>query len=437
MSGLDLAPLVRERLSQAEPVSLSGTLVRVLGLEAEARGVHAAIGDLVKVASPAGWRAAEVVAIRGDCVQLAPLEGLDGVLPGARVVPSGARMRIPVGDCLIGRVVDALGRPLDGRGPLDAREWVPVASLAPPAMERMRISQPLPLGVRVLDTMLTCAAGQRVGILAGSGVGKSTLLGMMARGTSADVVVVGLVGERGREVREFLEDELGQQGRDRAVTVVATADAPPLLRMKAAHTATRMAEYFRDRGLNVVLLLDSLTRFAYAAREVGLASGEPPATRGYPPSVFAELARLLERAGPSDRGTITALYTVLVEGDDTVADPVADSARSILDGHVVLSRRLAAAGHYPTVDVLASASRLAGKVTNERQRALASRVRSLLSAYEEARDLIEIGAYAPGSNPRVDEAMMRRDTIEAFLRQPVMEVSSFDDAWQRLEMVLA
>lgn len=425
---------VEEGLRVSPPVALTGHLVRALGLEAEASGVHAAVGDLVEIQSGDRWLPAEVVAVRASSVQLAPLEDLSGVLPGAVVKPSGYRIRIPVGQQLRGRVLDGLGRPIDDgpelMGPSEA-----LASSAPAALSRRRIDEALPMGVRAIDTMLTCAAGQRVGIFAGSGVGKSTLLGMMARGSSADVVVIGLIGERGREVREFLEDELGPGGKERSITVVATADAPPLLRVKAAYTATRIAEYFRDQGLNVLLLVDSLTRFAMACREIGLAAGEPPATRGYPPSVFGELARLLERAGPGPTGTITGLYTVLVEGDD-MNDPIADSARSILDGHVVLSRRLAAAGHYPTIDVLNSASRLASKVTSPEQRAAVNRLRSLMAALEDARDLIEIGAYAPGSNPAVDEALYRRVPMEAFLRQDVNDVTSYEQAWQQLAEVL-
>jgi flagellum-specific ATP synthase len=430
-----LAEQVRERLSGTRPVAVTGQLTRVLGLEAEARGVHAAVGDLVQVSANGQWREAEVVAVRTDSVQLAPLVSLDGVLPGAMVRPSGARLQIAVGPGLEGRVLDALGHPIDGLGPI-VGQLVPVMSPAPQALSRRRISEPLSLGVRVLDTMLATAAGQRVGVFAGSGVGKSTLLGMMARGTHAPRVVIGLIGERGREVREFLEDELGPEGRERAVTVVATADASPLMRLKAAHTATRIAEYYRDMGEDVLLLVDSLTRFAFAAREIGLASGEPPATRGYPPSVMSELARLLERAGPGPTGTITGLYTVLVEGDD-MNDPVADAARSILDGHIVLSRRLAAAGHYPTVDVLESASRLASKVTSREQRDLVGRLRAMLAAYAEARDLVEIGAYAPGSNPIVDEALARKPAIDAFLCQDVSEVADAADSWERLAQVLA
>jgi flagellum-specific ATP synthase len=340
-----------------------------------------------------------------------------------------------VGDDLRGRVLDALGRPIDDGPPLTGA-LTGLDAPAPHPLKRQRILEPLPLGVRALDTMTPCGRGQRVGVFAGSGVGKSTLLGMMARGTKADVVVVGLVGERGREVREFLEDDLGATGRENVVCVVATSDEPPLMRLRAAFTATRIAEHFRDQGLDVLLLVDSLTRFAMARREIGLAAGEPPATRGYPPSVFAELPRLLERAGPAETGTITALYTVLVEGDD-LQDPVADHARSILDGHVVLSRRLATAGHFPTIDVLQSVSRLASKVTPAPRLALANRLRRLMAAGEEAKDLVEIGAYAPGSDPDVDEALARKELISSFLRQPVDEVADAERSWERLSQVLS
>jgi flagellum-specific ATP synthase len=332
-------------------------------------------------------------------------------------------------------VVDALGNPIDGLGPVDG-ELVDLDNEVPHPMRRQRIAQQLPLGVRCVDTLLTCGTGQRMGIFAGSGVGKSTLLGMMARGTQADVVVVGLVGERGREVREFLEDDLGPEGQSRAVTVVATSDAPPLVRLRAAFTATRIAEWFRDQGLNVLLLVDSLTRFAMAQREVGLAAGEPPATRGYPPSVFTMLPKLLERAGPGELGTITALYTVLVEGDD-LNEPVTDHARSILDGHIVLSRKLAAAGHYPTIDVLESVSRLSGKLVDKEHLGYGRRLRQMMIAWEEARDLVEIGAYVPGTNRDVDEYMARRDYIESFLCQDVHEIADPSHSWSNLAAVVA
>jgi flagellum-specific ATP synthase len=422
-------------LAGVEPERVVGKLSRIVGLEAEARGVRGAMGDLVWIASARGPVPAEVVAVREDALLLAPFGELAGVSPGAEVEPMGRSLSMIVGPGLRGRVLDALGRPIDG-GPAITGERVALDAAVPHPLSRQRISQPLPLGVRAVDTLLPCGRGQRVGIFAGSGVGKSTLLGMLARGTAADVVVVGLVGERGREVREFLEDDLGA-ARENVTAIVATSDEPPMLRLRAAYTATRVAEYWRDQGADVLLLVDSLTRFAMAAREIGLGAGEPPATRGYPPSVFAELPKLLERAGPGETGTITALYTVLVEGDDTVADPVADAARGILDGHIILSRRLAAAGHYPTIDVLESASRLAGKVCPPEQLQLAGKARRLLSAYAGAKELIEIGAYAPGADPDVDEALVLRPALNRFLQQPVDEIADPQLSWQQLAGILS
>ena len=429
------AGALRRRLDGLAPGRSFGRLSRIVGLEVEARGLAGAIGDLVYLTGRDGRVPAEVVAVRDDTLVVMPYGPLDGLAPDAPVEAAGKRFQLQAGPGLVGRVVDGLGRPIDGLGPVGG-EWVDLDSPVPHPMRRRRIDTPLPLGVRAVDTMLACGRGQRVGIFAGSGVGKSTTLGMMARGTAADVIVVGLVGERGREVREFLEDDLGPAGRERSCVVVATSDEPPLVRLRAAFTATRIAEWFRDQGADVLLLVDSLTRFAMAQREVGLAAGEPPATRGYPPSVFAMMPRLLERAGPGETGTITGLYTVLVEGDD-LSEPVTDHARSILDGHIVLSRRLAAAGHYPTIDVLESVSRLMGKICPPEQRSLAGRLRRLMAAYAEAKDLIEIGAYAPGANPEVDEAVAKRGSIEAFLRQPVDEVADAADSWGRLAALVA
>jgi flagellum-specific ATP synthase len=426
---------VADLLRPLSPLRATGRLSRVVGLEAECKGLRGALGDIVTIAVAERRVPAQVVAVHEDALLLAPYGELDGVAPGAAVEPSGRGLLMRVGDDLRGRVLDALGRPIDDGPPLTGA-LTGLDAPAPHPLKRQRILEPLPLGVRALDTMTPCGRGQRVGVFAGSGVGKSTLLGMMARGTKADVVVVGLVGERGREVREFLEDDLGATGRENVVCVVATSDEPPLMRLRAAFTATRISEHFRDQGLDVLLLVDSLTRFAMARREIGLAAGEPPATRGYPPSVFAELPRLLERAGPAETGTITALYTVLVEGDD-LQDPVADHARSILDGHVVLSRRLATAGHFPTIDVLQSVSRLASKVTPAPRLALANRLRRLMAAGEEAKDLVEIGAYAPGNDPDVDEALARKELISSFLRQPVDEVADAERSWERLSQVLS
>ena len=426
---------IARALATVLPMEARGRITRVVGLEAECKGLRGALGDVLAISVNDRRVPAQVVAVKEDALLLAPYSELEGVSPGSPVEPAGTGLQLRVGPDLIGRVLDGLGRPLDG-GPALTGELTSIEGTAPHPLRRRRIDEPLPLGVRCLDTMTPCGRGQRLGIFAGSGVGKSTLLGMMARGTQADVIVVGLVGERGREVREFLEDDLGEGGRERVVCVVATSDEPPLMRLRAAYTATRIAEHFRDQGLDVLLLLDSLTRFAMARREIGLAAGEPPATRGYPPSVFAELPRLLERAGPGELGTITALYTVLVEGDD-MNDPVADHARSILDGHVVLSRRLAAAGQYPTVDVLSSASRVASKVTSPPRLQLAAKLRRLLAALDDSRELIEIGAYQHGSDPDIDEAIARRELMSSFLRQPVDEVADAERSWEQLASVLA
>jgi len=421
-------------LDQATAHRTVSRVRRIVGLEIEAGHVQAAIGDLVWIGDTR--RPAEVVAIRDDAVVMMPFGSMDGIAAGDPVEASGHRPTLEVGDGLIGRVVDATGVPIDGLGPVaGATETVDYANDVPNPMTRQRISRSLSLGVRAVDTMLTCGQGQRVGIMAGSGVGKSTLLGMMARGTDAEVVVVGLVGERGREVREFLEDDLGPEGRARSCVVVATSDEPALMRRRAAIAATRIAEHFADQGKDVLLLMDSLTRVAMAQRDIGLAAGEPPTTRGYPPSTFSILPQLLERAGPRQTGSITGIYAVLVEGDD-MNEPVADSARSILDGHFVLSRRLAAAGHYPTLDVLESASRLATKLCDRGQLDQVQHLRRLMSAFDEARDLVEIGAYRPGADPDVDEYLARRADITAFLQQDMLQVADSAESWAQLDALL-
>jgi flagellum-specific ATP synthase len=356
-----------------------------------------------------------------------PLGELGGISAGSDVVSLGKPLQVGLSRALLGRVLDGLGRPLDGRGPIAGAVPAEISGRPPNALTRRRVDTPLSLGVRAIDGLLTCGRGQRVGIFAGSGVGKSTVLGMIARNTEADVNVIALVGERGKEVRDFVERDLGEIGLQRSVVVVATSDQPALVRIKAAFVATRIAEYFRDDGLDVMLMMDSVTRFAMAQREVGLAIGEPTTTRGYTPSVFALLPKLLERAGTSDCGTITGLYTVLVDGDD-MNEPVADAVRSILDGHIVLSRKLAAANHYPAIDILASVSRVMGDVVSPQHGAAASAVRDLMATYREAEDLINIGAYVAGSNPRVDLALARNDEIRAFLRQGINERSTFESA---------
>ena len=424
------ADLLDRAIAAARPRS-SGRVQAVVGLHVDVTGVDAAIGDAIAVESGDRRLECEVIALGADHLVCMPFGDLTGVRAGDRAVASGAPLTIPVGDGLRGRVLDGLGRPIDGR-PLPAGlERCTVAGVAPHPLRRQPVDRPLPLGVRCLDTLVTAGRGQRLGIFAGSGVGKSSLLSMITRGTTAPITVLALVGERGREVREFLDHDLGPEGLARAVVVVATSDEPALVRLRAAFTATRIAEWFRDQGEDVVLLMDSLTRMCMAQREIGLSAGEPPATRGYPPSVFALLPRLLERAGAGEVGSITGLYTVLVDGDDH-DEPIADAARSILDGHVVLSRALATAGHFPTVDVLESISRVAGRVTTPDQRQLAAEVRRLLAAHRDARDLIDIGAYVPGSNPLVDRAIAVAEPIRAVLTQDLAEVVDPDAAWSAL-----
>jgi flagellum-specific ATP synthase len=428
---------IEQALLAARP-RCTGTVTRVVGLNMEVTGIDAAIGDAVLIDAPGqpdDTLIAEVVALHDDIVVCMPFGDLRGVRAGSEAEATGRPPTIRVGAELLGRVVDGLGRPLDGGPPLLNLAEVTVDGAAPHPLKRARVDRPLPLGVRALDTLVPCGAGQRMGIFAGSGVGKSSVLSMIARGTSADVSVLALIGERGREVREFIETDLGPEGLARSVVVVSTSDEPALVRLRAAFCATRIAEWFRDDGRDVVLMMDSLTRFAMAQREVGLSAGEPPATRGYPPSVFALLRRLLERAGQAEVGSITGLYTVLVEGDD-MNEPIADAARSILDGHVVLSRRLATAGHFPSIDVLESISRVVGSVTSVEQRQAAVMLRSLLAAHRDAKDLIEIGAYVTGTNPMVDTAVALKDRIDAFLRQDIHEVSGATDAWAALQQLM-
>lgn len=408
-----------------------GRVRAVTGLSIAVSGLPCAVGDLVEVEVPDGAVAAEVVALDGPTARCMPLGGTGGLRVGATVRSTGGPLTVRVGAGLLGRVLDGLGRPVDGKGPLTGGEVVPVAGRAPSALDRARVDRPLDLGVRVLDTLVTVGRGQRIGLFAGSGVGKSSLLSMVARGTDAEVSVIALVGERGREVREFLEDDLGPAGLARSVVVVATSDEPPVVRLRAAFTATRIAEHFRDLGAHAVLMMDSITRAAMAQREIGLSVGEPPATRGYPPSTFAMLAQLLERAGTGPVGSVTGIYTVLVDGDDH-NEPIADAARSILDGHVVLDRRLAVVGHYPSVDAVGSVSRVAGRVTSAEQRRLATSLRAVLAARRQAQDLLDVGAYVPGSNPRVDAAVAHADRIDAFLRQRIDEPAPAQQSWAAL-----
>jgi flagellum-specific ATP synthase len=409
-----------------------GRVVDLIGLVVEATGLEAEVGEVCDVAAGRGRAAvpAEVVGFRAGRTLLMPLGEMTGIGPGNVVTPTGRPVRIPVGDALLGRVLDGLGRPIDRGAGLASLAARPAEGPPPDALSRPRIRERMPLGVRVLDTLVPCGRGQRLGIFAGSGVGKSSLLGMIARSAATDVNVICLVGERGREVLEFIERDLGD-AISRSVVVVATSDQPALVRIKAALTATAIAEHFRDRGDDVLLMMDSVTRFAMAQREVGLAVGEPPATRGYTPSVFALLPRLLERSGTSEHGSITGLYTVLVDGDD-MNEPVADAARSILDGHVVLTRDLAHSGHYPAVDVLQSVSRLQPEIAQPDVQLAATELRRLMAAYRDKRDLIAIGAYERGSDPVADRAIDLHDQIDAFLCQKVDEPTAAEEADARL-----
>jgi FliI/YscN family ATPase len=435
----DRQPLERyfDRLERADPLPITGRVTRTVGLVVESRGPRAKVGELCELKSVTGGAplALEVVGFRDGALLTVPLGATAGIQPGDLIVARGAVSSVRVGQGLLGRVIDGLGRPLDELGDLDTSEDY---ALYPPPLNplaREPIVAPLGTGVRAIDALLTCGRGQRLGLFGGSGVGKSTLLGMMARATAADVAVIGLVGERGREVRSFIEHDLGPEGLRRAVVVVSTSDNPPLVRIRAAYAATAIAEYFRDQGLNVLLMMDSVTRFAMAQREVGLAAGEPPTAKGYPPSVFALLPGLLERAGNvQGRGSITALYTVLVEGDDT-NEPIADAVRAILDGHIVLSRDLAARNHYPAIDILQSVSRTMPDVTTVEHRLKAGQVRSWLSTARESEDLVSVGAYVAGSNPRIDEALGKRDAIQAFLQQPMDHQSTFEAAVEGLEQL--
>jgi flagellum-specific ATP synthase len=428
---LDLAEY-RHRLHDCDPYRLNGRVTEVIGLVVEARGPEARVGERCEIqvgkrSRPRPPLDAEVVGFREGCTLLMPLGDAAGVGPGQTVRATGTAVQVGVGPELLGRVLDGLGRPLDGRPAPRVAAMRPIDASPPDPMSRPPIRTPLSLGVRAIDGMMPCGRGQRMGIFAGSGVGKSTLMGMMARHTTADVNVICLVGERGREVREFIEHDLGPSGVSRSVVVVATSDQPALVRIKAAFVATTIAEYFRDQGKDVLLLMDSVTRLATAQREVGLAIGEPPATRGYTPSVFHLLPRLLERTGASSRGTITGLYTVLVDGDD-MNEPIADAVRSILDGHIVLSRELAHRHHYPAIDVLQSVSRLAPQLLERDVLLCGGRVRELLAAHRRAEDLINIGAYVAGSDPVVDEARAKHDAIGAFLKQTVDEPYSHEEA---------
>jgi flagellum-specific ATP synthase len=428
-----------ERVQHTAPLVVEGRLTRMVGLTLEAVGCQAPVGSRCEVVTVAGNRIeAEVVGFSGDITYLMPTGDVHGLTPNARVMPAPLASGARVGGGLLGRVVDATGRPLDGKGPVEAGERRSLQGQPINPLERHPIDYPLDVGVRSINALFSVGRGQRMGLFAGSGVGKSMLLGMMTRYTSADVVVVGLIGERGREVKEFVQNILGPDGLARAVVVAAPADQPPLMRMHGAWLTTTIAEYFRDRGLNVLLLMDSLSRFAQAQREIGLAIGEPPATKGYPPSVFARLAQLVERAGngASDTGSITAFYTVLAEGDDQ-NDPVADAARATLDGHLVLSREVAESGLYPAIDVESSVSRVMHDIAQPEHLQAAQRFRQLYSAYRQHRDLIAVGAYQQGSDPRVDEAIRFHPLLREFLQQHHHQPVTLAESLQQLDSVLA
>jgi flagellum-specific ATP synthase len=417
-----------ETAGRVDPIKYTGRVTRVQGLLIESRGPQAVIGEICTIEVPRGRGAirAEVVGLREETVQLMAFEETDGLEVGNRVIASGSRLEVPVSMKLLGRTLDALGNPIDGKGGIETAECYPALASPPDPLRRRRVTERITTGVRAIDGLLAVGRGQRLGIFAGSGVGKSTLLGMIARNTSADVNVVALIGERGREVNDFIANDLGPEGLERSVLIVTPSNSPPLARLRGAYVATAVAEFFRDQGLDVMLLFDSVTRFARAQREIGLASGEPPATRGYTPSMFDSMPKLLERSGTSDRGSITGFYTILVDGDD-MDEPVADTVRGILDGHIVLSRRLAQAYHYPAIDVLQSVSRLAPTVSGPASNRAAGAIRRSMAVYAEAEDLINVGAYHSGSNPAIDDAIAKRGAIEEFLTQAVGERTSLEE----------
>ncbi len=427
-----------DKLAKAgRKVKLKGKIDRVVGLVMESIGPTVSIGEKCFIKTPgiSEMTAAEVVGFRDNRVLLMPLGELIGVSPGSEVIASGEPFHIPVGHSLKGRILDGFGNPIDGKGPVVFEKKIPVHNSPPPPLSRRRIRKPLATGIKAIDSLLTLGKGQRVGIFSGSGVGKSTMIGMIAQNTSAEINVIALIGERGREVREFIENDLGEEGLAKSVVVVVTSDEPALIRIKGAFVATAIAEFFREEGHDVMFLMDSATRVAMAQREVGLSIGEPPTTKGYPPSVFAMLPRLIERTGQSGKGSITAIYAVLVEADD-MNEPISDALRSILDGHVMLSRRLASMNHYPAIDVLDSISRLMVEVSEEDHKKAAAEMLQLISAYREAEDLINIGAYAEGSNPLIDKAIKMSPQINDFLKQGIHEKSEYSELINQLQQIM-
>ncbi len=414
-----------------------GKITKIVGLRIESNGPLSKIGDICEIESLDKTQTvlAEVVGVEGLNVYLLPYTDLEGIGFGSKVTNLNHVLEIPVGKNMLGRIVDPLGRPIDGRGEIETREVYSVKGTRINPFERPRIQEILSLGVRSIDSLLTMGKGQRCGIFAGSGVGKSTLMGMIARNVKADINVIALVGERGREVNEFIEKDLGPEGLARSIVVVATSDESAMMRSKCALSATTIAEYFRDQGLDVLLMMDSLTRFAMAEREIGLSVGESPIARGYTPSIYTALPKLLERAGNTQKGSITGLYTVLVEGDDS-NEPISDTVRGIIDGHIMLSRKIAMKNHYPAIDILASISRLMSDIATDQHKKMASKIRQLMAIYQENEDLLSIGAYKSGSNPSLDESIKKIQSINRFLVQEVSEVSSFDESIKSMENVL-
>lgn len=432
---LDFEKLCDKAL-KISPFYFEGIVKKVIGLTIEVEGIKAFVGELCTIYNEKNHPIkCEVVGFKEECIILMPLGELWGIGPGCRVVPEGAPLSVKCGDELLGKIVDGLGETLD-ESVLKLEDSYPLDTAPPDPLKRRRIKNILPTGVKAIDGFLTCGEGQRIGIFAGSGVGKSTTLGMIAREAKADINVIALIGERGREVLDFIEKDLGKEGMKKSVVVCATSDKPALIRIKGALTATAIAEYFRDKGKKVILMMDSVTRFAMAQREVGLAIGEPPATKGYTPSVFAMLPRLMERSGMSDKGSITAFYTVLVDGDD-FNEPIADAVRGILDGHIVLSRALAHKNHYPSIDILNSVSRLMPEIAEEDHKKAASMARDLLATYKNSEDLINIGAYVRGSNKKVDMAIDYHDIIIEFLKQGIKETTEFEETINKLKYMFS
>jgi len=436
MSNSNFVDRCKSILQDKNFIKYYGKVSQVVGLTIESVGPISNIGDVCEIRSINGTTVyAEVMGFKDDKVYLMPLGDMDGIGPGNSVVSTGQKLKIGVGKELLGRVIDALGNPIDGKGAIKCKKLVSTNNTPPNPIERKRISEVMTLGIKAIDGLLTCGKGQRIGIFAGSGVGKSTLLGMIARNAKSDINVIALIGERGREVNEFIEKDLGEDGLKRSILVVSTSDTPALMRVKGAMAATSIAEYFRDQGLDVLLMMDSVTRFAMAQREIGLSIGEAPVSRGYTPSVFSVLPKLLERAGSSKHGSITALYTVLVDGDD-LNEPITDAVRGILDGHIVLSRKLANKGQYPAIDVLSSISRVMNDIVSDEHKNLSLRFKNILSVYEESEDLINIGAYAKGSNPKIDEAILLHDDMINYIKQSVNEKYDFDDEINMLKNIL-